>query len=227
MTDQDEPRTFTGLVVGKWTDLLTAGRIAAALGVFGLLGLLGVQIGTQLPVWIAVGLAIVLPWVVAIFMAGRDAHEKARLLTAALKPKLEIIGTGPITFGYYRVKFRNLTATSLRVSAKVLKADPPFADFPLPVSLKMTHEDHQVAPHGEGLVDVLIDKPFDNPTPHKPGIILEYIAREKDPEHHWFRKDQRREFLIEVFTEEGAGASAQRWFYMVPQQGGGITFTSS
>jgi hypothetical protein len=159
--------------------------------------------------------------IVAVYLAGNYTHNERMKLADRLKPKPRILGIGPTTHNWRRIKVHNLTGRTIRFKAKLHTTKPPL-DYPLPVHLQPTHcqlTDNvgEVAPNGEESVDIFIDEG----PPHDIRIKL----MGNPPCEFPISRAKRTELQVLVYPVSEAGEGVYRWFYIVPQPDRSVIFT--
>lgn len=205
---------FAAALLAQWLVFVTSGLLA---GFMVLLGALSVPV----PPWLYM-VTVTLGLLVAAFRVWNDQQEKLLALRNSLVPRLRIEGVAETDGARYRVRVRNLSATTVRFGAR-LEAIVPAIDLALPAQLPITHHagPHADIPaYGTALVDVFIDFPFLTLDPHERafhGEEIGLVLTGADPaEVHV----PRQRYLIRICAypvDANTGIAAARSFHVIPE----------
>jgi len=154
------------------------------------------------------------------FRVWRKQRQERDAAVERLRPMLDIRGIGPMSDGHHRIRIHNLSQGRICFRAMLVSTRPAIG-YPLPVLLRPTHgEPHDEAeiPGGEDyLIDIFVD-----PGPPHPLMLL---LMGNPPGGYPIPREERRELRICVYPVSDGAVRASRWFYIVPQPGGGVLFT--
>jgi hypothetical protein len=153
----------------------------------------------------------------------REEYTARVLAEERLRPVLEIRGVEPVSGDHRRVIVHNLSHGRVRFRARLveIRSSPPVG-YTLPVPLAPTHgqtpyAEAEVEGGGNQPVDVFVDPG----PPHPLGLLV--VGNPPVP--YPIPRDNRYELRICVYPAADGAVSACRWFYIVPQRGGGVVFT--
>jgi hypothetical protein len=165
-------------------------------------------------------------WIWYAYLRCREEYDRRVRAEARLAPVLEIQGVEPVRPGddHRRVVVRNRSSGRLRFRARLAEIrSSPSVEYSLPVPLAPTHApsphaEAEVEGDGQQLIDVFVDPG----PPQAIGLLLAGSPPVPLP----VPRDRRYELRICVYPAVDGAVSTYRWFYIVPQPGGGIVFTA-
>jgi hypothetical protein len=206
--------------------VVTSGKIAAVLVLFGLLGPLGYKVGLESPYVIATLVALG-AWIgCALYLAGREHYQGRLRLAEKLKPQLSIRRVAKKVGDRWRIVVQNVSERTVRFSARLESIDPMIENYQVPAFLQVTgtpppHRQADIPGKGEALIDLCTER-FDAQLQRMVFVSAEHPAGDI------LVPRTRYTVLVSAFpVPPDVGNPTERRFYLIPQPDGSMILSDA